>query len=33
MIMKMMNNEDGEKQMIKQMKTSMNGAIDTLMTL
>ena len=31
--MKIMNNEDGEKQMIKPMKTSMNGAIDTLMTL
>ena len=31
--MKMMNNEDGEKQMIKPINISMNGATDTLMTL
>ena len=31
--MKLMNNEDDKKQAIKPMKTSVNGAIDTLMTL
>ena len=31
--MKLMNNQGDKKQVIKPMKTSVNGAIDTLMTL